>query len=179
MNTARGAWHGAIATLTLVSAVAGTGVALGQEGSRSPAVFADVNKALESQRSGTPYRWSDPRTRQSGTIVVEPPSYRATGEPCRKYTRTVEARGRVVTRVAGVGCRMGKGIWSLTEQPPVRVAAAPPPAAPAPPRATPAPPPSDTETLVAEAPARPAFTPETPKPKPVLIFGSIPTPSEE
>ena len=158
----------ALQAAAFVLAVAGAVAAIapapahGQEGPRSVAVYTALNNALETQPSGKPVRWSDPRTGEAGTIVVEPAVMRAPKVPCRGYTRTMEVGGSVVSRISGTGCRLAHKSWSLTERPPERVASRPKAASTRPERAE---------------PAKPAFTLTPPERKPVLIFATLPTPS--
>ena len=161
----------------------------------TPAIFADVNRALESQRTGIPVRWQDAGRRQSGTIIVRRTYYNGS-QPCRDYTRTTEVGGTLISTTSGTGCRIGAGVWSLTEQPPRMTGATPP--APATgtgtgPVAAPKPgapsggatggvaarPPADGTAADAEPGAEtPDFVLPAPGRKPVLIFASRPTPSD-
>lgn len=148
--------------LAAAGAVTAIAPAHGQDGPRSVAVYTALNTALETQPSGKPVRWSDPRTGEAGTIVVEPAVMRAPKVPCRGYTRTTEVGGSVVSRISGTGCRLAHKSWSLTERPPERVASRPKAVNTRPERAE---------------PAKPAFTLAPPERKPVLIVATLPTPS--
>ncbi len=161
----------------------------GAQETGAPAIFADVNRALESQRTGIPVRWQDAARRQSGTIIVRRTYYNGS-QPCRDYTRTTEVGGTLISTTSGTGCRIGAGVWSLTEQPPRMTGATPPPSGPEPRPATPsaagvpaAGPPGDVAARSPDAGASaevetPDFVLPAPGPKPVLIFASRPTPSD-
>lgn len=180
MTTAGSVWRSATAALAFAVALTGAapaGPALAQGAGSTPDVFKDVNKALEHQRTGVPYRWSDPRTGQSGTITVAR-TYRRGATPCRDYERTTERGGRVVTSVSGTGCRISTGAWSLVEQPPRRFAAAPPSgASPTPDRPAPRARPADTPSVAATP--DPDFQPVTPRSKPNVIYATLPTPADQ
>lgn len=176
MTTAGSVWRSAAAALAFAVALmsaAPADPAHAQSAGSAPDAIKDVNKALEHQRTGVPYRWSNPRTGQSGTITVAR-TYRRGATPCRDYERTTERGGRLVTSVSGTGCRVSAGVWSLVEQPPRRFADAPPAGkSPAPRR----PAPRAADTLSAAATPDPDFQPVAPRPKPNVIYATLPTPA--
>lgn len=107
-----------------------------------------VNEALEMEKTGVELPWSNPATGSSGIIVIERTFYRDPRTPCRDYRRTLERAGAPMVEIRGTGCRIGAGRWSLDEEEPASVAAAPAPVTgPAP---APAEPP-DSEPARAEA----------------------------
>ena len=141
-----------------------------QTASPSAAMIANVNRVLESQRTGVPFRWSVPEVGLKGTITVNRTYYRRDRTPCREYTRTVEGE-RSTQTIRGTGCRITSGVWTLTETP----------TAAEPPTATASRPPSAPRPDAAAKPrvAAPPFMPAAPARKPELIAGVLPTPSVE
>ncbi len=160
-------------------------------------ITAHVNRALETQRTGVPSRWSSPATGHGGTIIVTKTYYRSDGVPCRDYSRTTEKDGQTKLRVHGTGCRAGAGTWTLNEDkplpPPKSAEPESEPAAPsAPPRvAAPPPVPRDTAAKAPDATAEPEKTERSPAPserdlppppsasKPAEIVATLPARSED
>jgi surface antigen len=153
-RTSRRRWL--IALIVAVFSIAGAAEprhVAAQAGADEDYVKPLVNKALEVEKSGVAIPWSNPATGSSGTITIERTFYRDPRTPCRDYRRTLERAGAPKVEIAGTGCRIGPGRWSLDEEKPgaaaantatPRAGAAPHPreaAAPAPgPAAGPAPP---------------------------------------
>ena len=140
-----------------------------------------VNQALETEKSGVEIPWSNPATGSSGMILIERTFYRDPRTPCRDYRRTLERAGAPMIEIQGTGCRIGSGRWSLDEEEPRSVAAAPTAGTGAPrtPEATEAPDaePARTETAPPSCPAPTAAPVSCDKPAPVADY-TMPTRTE-
>lgn len=160
------------------------------------ALRATINRALETERTGSTIRWSGPSGR-AGAITVKRTYYRADGTPCRDYAVTSEPGGgaRTVARtVEGTGCRAAAGVWTLSAVLPEAASAPRPSSAPAPPSATAGPAPSSqgaaraaVAAVAPEADRDPAstapelaeFAPAPADRKPTVIAASLPTASSD
>ena len=111
-----------------------------------------INQALETERTGVEVPWSNPATGSSGTIVIERTFYRDPRTPCRDYRRTLERAGAPTVEIAGTGCRIRSGRWSLDEEEPASVAATAPTGGAGTPRTPPPTEPSDPEPAAGPAP---------------------------
>ena len=123
-----------------------------------------MNQRLESQRSGTTVRWSNPFTGNSGNVTILATDDSNPELPCRTYRLTTETPGRPPIIVEGTGCRVVPGIWQRTET----LASATPSADR--PAAGPAEPEPSAPPLEIPPPER--------KPDPNFFFASVPTPSD-
>ncbi len=133
-------------------------------------IVSTVNEALETARTGTVTPWENAETGSRGSVTIERTYFEPDGTPCRDYVRETEGTPPIVT--SGTGCREERGRWKLTESPTpggssrsIRTAGA-------------------ASEEIAKAPEPPAeSTPETasaaetptPKAKPPLIAGSMPS----
>jgi surface antigen len=157
----------------MAASVAATEVAA-QTDADEEYVLPLVNQALETEKSGVEVPWSNPATGSSGTIVIERTFYRDPRTPCRDYRRTLERVGAPAVEVQGTGCRIGSGRWSLAEEEPRSLAAAPSVGAGTPraPEATapPAPARARAETAPPSCPAPGAAPVKCEKPAPVADY---------
>jgi len=76
-----------------------------------------LQRVLETARTDVETSWRNPETGNGGSIVVERTFYRAPGEPCRAYVRTLEAAGAAPQVTRGTGCRDSTGAWQIEEEP--------------------------------------------------------------
>jgi len=74
-----------------------------------------INRALEVERTLTEVPWVNPATGNRGVIVIDRTFYRDADRPCRNYHRTIEGGDGVQKVVRGTGCRIGPGLWSISE----------------------------------------------------------------
>jgi surface antigen len=135
-----------------------------------------LNQALETEKSGVELPWSNPATGSGGMIVIERTFYRDPRTPCRDYRRTVERAGAAAVEIEGTGCRVGPGEWTLEEEGPASLAAAPAPGAgPAPaPDEPSAPEPERTEATPPSCPTMSSTPVPCGKP-PAVVDYTMPT----
>jgi surface antigen len=135
-----------------------------------------LNKALETEKTGVELPWSNPATGSGGIIVIERTFYRDPRTPCRDYRRTVEQAGAAAVEIEGTGCRVGPNEWTLEEEEPASLAAAPAPAAgPAPaPDEPSAPEPARTEAAPPSCPTMSSTPVPCGKP-PAVVDYTMPT----
>ncbi len=132
---------------------------------RDAAFLEDVmNQRLESQRTGTTVRWSNPITGNNGNVTILSTDESDPELPCRRYRLTTETLGRAPIVVDGTGCRVAPGIWQRTEAPASATPSVDRPAAAR----------SEPEPRVPP----PEIPPPGRKPDPDIFFASVPTPSD-
>lgn len=76
-----------------------------------------LNKILEFERSGTRIPWRNPRTGNSGSILIQRTYFLSADTPCRDYLRSIDTDDGESETFRGTGCREATGGWKLTEDP--------------------------------------------------------------
>ena len=74
-----------------------------------------ANRAIRESytaRIGEPVRWTNPKTRNSGTVVVLRDGASAVGLYCREFQQRITLDGRVAIGT-GIACRQPDGTWRI------------------------------------------------------------------
>ncbi len=87
---------------------------IGQSLDRSDTLFAErsVQQSLESNRAGQSSTWTNPDSRNAGTITPTRTFQLADGQFCREFQQTVTVGGRTESAF-GTACRRPDGTWQV------------------------------------------------------------------
>ena len=73
-----------------------------------------AQESLETQRTGSTEKWSNPDSGHSGTVTPTRTYYAADGKPCRDFTQTISVEGEM-EEVKATACRQDDGTWQIVD----------------------------------------------------------------